>query len=135
MATRIKTDSKLFWSHVRDKTKTKSTVGALKKEDGSFTSNDHETASILNQYFASVFENESLDNLPQFGDRNYSQPLLDVEITTEKVVKAINVLKLSKSQGPDMIHPRLLEETCSCISLRLKHLFRKSLDKGILPED
>ena len=34
-----------------------------------------------------------------------------------------------------MIHPRLLKETCSSISSPLKHLFRKSLDEGILPED
>ena len=34
-----------------------------------------------------------------------------------------------------MIHPRLLKETCSSISLPLKHLFRKSLDEGIQPED
>lgn len=40
LATRIKTASKLFWRHVRAKTKTKSSVVALENGDGTLTSNE-----------------------------------------------------------------------------------------------
>ena len=55
LAARIKTDNKLFWSHVRAKTKTKSTLGAIENLQGNLTSDDTESANILNDYFASVF--------------------------------------------------------------------------------
>ena len=49
-ATRIKTDSKHFWSHVQAKTKPNSTIYALKSGDDTTTSCDQERANILNTY-------------------------------------------------------------------------------------
>ena len=119
LAARIKTNSKLFWSHVRAKTKTKSI----------------ETANLLNNYSASVFEVEPDDSLPEFQERNYDRSRLDIEITEEKIKKIINALKPGKSQDPDKIHPRILKETNHYIKQPLEKIFRKSLDEGILPED
>ena len=135
LATRIKTDSKLFWSHVRAKTKTKSTVGALKAENGTPTTCDQEKAKILNKYFASVFTEEETKNIPSFEDRNFTEPLEDTLISPEIIVKSINMIKAGKSQGPDLIHPRLLKETSNCIALPLSKLFRQSLDEGKLPAE
>ena len=47
---------------------------------------------------------------PEFEDRNYNQSLLDMEITTEKIIKVINAMKQSKSQCPEMTHLRLLKK-------------------------
>ena len=135
LATRIKTDSKLFWSHVRAKTKTKSTVGALKAENGTPTTCDQERAKILNKYFASVFTEEETKSIPSFEDRNFIDPLEDTLISPEIIVKSINMIKAGKSQGPDLIHPRLLKETSNCIALPLSKLFRQSLDEGKLPAE
>ena len=55
LATKIKTDNKLFWSYVRSKIKTKSNFEQLELPDGSFTNDNQERAEILNGYFASVF--------------------------------------------------------------------------------
>ena len=44
-------------------------------------------------------------------------------------------MKAGKSQGPDMIHPRILKETSSQIIEPLTKLFRQSLDEAKLPED
>ena len=49
LATRIKTDSKLFWSHVRAETKTKSTIASLKTDHNKTTQCDQERANILNR--------------------------------------------------------------------------------------
>ena len=135
LATRIKTDSKLFWSHVRAKTKTKSTISALKTDHNKTTQCDQERANILNRYFGSVFTKVNTENIPRFDDRNFLNPLMDIEITPEKVSKSINALKIGKSQGPDLIHPRLLKETKYCIVSPLCSLFRQSLDHGKLPND
>ncbi|MEW8545255.1 MAG: reverse transcriptase family protein [Candidatus Thiodiazotropha sp.] len=135
LATRIKTDSKLFWKHVRAKTKTKASIGALENEVGTITSNEQEIANLLNCYFSSVFEKEPEVDFPTFEDRHFEHPLLDIEITEEKVCKVINALKIDKSQGPDRLHPRLLKEIGPYITGVLKQIFRKSLDEGVLPED
>ena len=92
LATRIKTDSKLFWSHVRAKTKTKSTIVALKSGDDTQLHVIKKEQNILNTYFASVFTVENSENLPSFEDSNYVQPLVDTAITSEKVSKSINAL-------------------------------------------
>ena len=60
---------------------------------------------------------------------------MDIEITPEKVSKSITSLKIGKSQGPDLIHPRLLKETKDYILSPLCILFRQSLDQGKLPND
>ena len=75
LATRIKSYSKLFWTHVRSKTKNKSTIGALKNENGTLTVVDKERANILNNYFASVFTKEKDENLPHFEERHTTEPL------------------------------------------------------------
>ena len=60
LASKIKTDNKLFWSYVRSKIKTKSNIGQMESPDGNYTNDNQEKAEILNSYFASVFEMEGL---------------------------------------------------------------------------
>ena len=74
-------------------------------EKGKVSESNHETACILNKFFASVFEKEGDDELPEFAERNYRQPLESLLFTEEQVSKAIDHIKASKSQGPDNIHP------------------------------
>ena len=111
LAARIKTDNKLFWSHVRAKTKTKSTLGAIENLQGNLTSDETESANILNDYFASVFEVEENDQIPEFEERNYDSALMDIEINEEQISKIINTLKPNKSRDHDRIHPRILKKT------------------------
>ena len=61
LTAKIKTDNKLFWGYVRSKTKTKTAVSNLTNSLGGLSKNDQETADILNDFFASVFELEEMD--------------------------------------------------------------------------
>ena len=45
----------------------------------------------------------------------------------------LNTLKIDKSPGPDELHPRVLKEISS--SITVYHIFKQSLDKGKLPSD
>ena len=104
-------------------------------ENGTLTVVDKERANILNNYFASVFTKEKDENLPHFEERYITHPLDELEITSETVEKSLSSMKAGKSQGPDMIHPRILKETSSQIIEPLTKLFRQSLDEAKLPED
>ena len=53
LATKIKTDSKLFLSYLRSKLKTTGKLVQLETEDGTLTNDSREKAEVLNTYFAS----------------------------------------------------------------------------------
>ena len=118
---------------MRSKTKSKSVVSELEMPDGKLTSNDRETANTLNDYFSTVIEIETDEPLPEFEDRSHVQPLEHAIITEKDVEKVLSALNPSKSQGPDLFHPKFLKETKGFIIQPLKTIFQKSLDEGILP--
>ena len=101
--------------------------------NGKFTSNDQETANTLNDYFLTVFEKESDELLPVFEERPVTQHLENIDIAEKDVEKALTALNPSKSQGPDMFHPKFLKETKDLIKYPLKVIFQKSLHESELP--
>ena len=56
-----------------------------------------------------LFSMEGLEALPDFQDKNFGEPLTNIDINKTIIAKAIDKLKASKSQGPDQIHPKLLK--------------------------
>ena len=106
----VKLTSGACWD-VRKHLKTKSVVSKLQMQNGDLSSTSQETANTLNNYFASVFKKENLDNIPNFEDRPFTHTVETVNITEELVEKAIRKVNPTKSQGPDHIHPRFIEQT------------------------
>jgi len=51
----VKQNPSVFWKYVQENAKVRSDVMSLRKEDGSRTCSDHETAQCLNDFFTSVF--------------------------------------------------------------------------------
>ena len=102
----MKTDPKLFWSYVISKLKTKTTLSQLKESCGTLTNDNTEKTELLNKYFASVFETEGPGPLPEFHDKNFADALSTNQKTSENTTKAISKLKSSKSQRPDILHPK-----------------------------
>ena len=88
---------------MRKHSKTKSVVSKLQMQNGELSSTSQETANTLNNYFASVFKKENLDNIPNFEDRPFTHIIENVNITEELVEKAIKKVNPTKSQGPDHI--------------------------------
>ena len=133
LASKIKTDNKLFWNYVRTKTKTKSVVSKLEMPNGELSSSDQETANTLNEYFSTVFEIEPDDPLPNFEDRPFHYITDNLIINENNVEKAVAALKPGKSQGPDLIHPKFLKETKDYIIQPLTTIFQNSLDESLTP--
>ena len=73
---------------------------------------------------------EGSEALPDFQDKNFIEPLTNIDINTTNIAKAIDKLKASKSQGPDQIHPKLLKECKESLLKPLEIIFKKSVDNS-----
>ena len=104
LTTKIKTDSKLFWSYVRSKQKTKGKLWQLETDNGTLTNDSPAKTEVLNSYFASVFESEDPGALPEFIGRNFDEVLSHIEITETLVEKAIDRLKINRSIAIDRLN-------------------------------
>ncbi|XP_066929012.1 uncharacterized protein [Clytia hemisphaerica] len=132
-----KTKPKIFWSHVRNKMKSSSTVSSLLESSNVKTSlkhEDQEKANILQRQFCSVFTKEAVGELPAFEKRTDSS-IGDIHISEEMVQNQLKELNHNKSFGPDEIHPRILAELSDYLSLPLAVIMNKSLVEGSLPQD
>ena len=56
-------------------------------------------------------------------------------IIKEKIKNKLDKLKISKSPGPDGIHPRVLKEVSISLCTPLARFFETSNKTGLLPED
>ena len=59
----------------------------------------------------------------------------NVFISESGVLKKLKELKLDKSPGTDMLHPRVLHETREKLTPYLTNLFNESLHQGLVPND
>ena len=62
-------------------------------------------------------------------------PLETMIIIKEKNKKKLNNFKISKSPGPDGIHPRVLREVSMSLCTPLARICETSNKTGLLPED
>ena len=101
----IKSNSKVVWNYVQLKCKTRESVGNLVDEGGEIVSEGTKKATILNEFFTSVFTKENTSEMPTFNNRSHGATINSFKITTEVVGKYLKRLNASKSQGPDNLHP------------------------------
>ena len=131
-----KRNPKKFWQYVKSKNKSPQVVGDLTvKKNGisSIVTMDSEKCEYFSDYFASIYSVENplpFEQLPPRAPRNQMTELV---IDQETVYRKLDSLKLNKSPGPDMLHPRVLFETRKAISCVLTRLFNLSLHEGTVP--
>nr|XP_053653652.1 uncharacterized protein LOC128703123 [Cherax quadricarinatus] len=134
IASKVKTDPRLLYSHIRRKTTVKDQVIRLRKGDGEFTRNDREVCQELNTRFKEVFTVET-SRTPRNQNRAAHQQVLDeVHITKEEVKKLLCELDTSKAVGPDNISPWVLKEGAEILCEPLTKIFNTSFETGQLPE-
>ena len=132
IAQNIKNNPKLFFRYVNSKIKSKEGVSNLKKNDGNLTENDQEKTEVLNNFFQSVYTQEDKTNIPKFENKT-DKILSSIEVTQQDIQNALQKLNINKSQGPDLIHPRLLKELAEQLAYPLKKLFDKTMKDGKIP--
>ena len=131
----IKLNPKSFWKYVRSKTKVKTGISDLEKDDGTFAHTDIDKAEVLNNFFSSVFTREDISDIPEPGRTYDGETLEAFQVTKDDVIKKLIKLNPCKSPGPDSIHPRVMKETAEAVSHPLTIIFNKSLQEGKVPDD
>ena len=135
----LKTNTKSFYSYLRNKRKLKTSVPSLDKEDGSRTSSAGESAEALASAFSSVYVREPPGPLPKVSSEEgppIGQLISDIIISNDQVKKELTKLNIFKSFGPDGIHPKLLKslaDDCSFV-IALTKLFNCCSESGVLPK-
>ena len=104
----------------------------MTKLDGTKAYNSKEKAEALNEYFGSVYQDES-DNIPPATKTFSGIPLVSSEITHELVMDNLNALNPGKSTGLDRLHPYFLCSLADILCTPLKILFNKSLRERVVP--
>ena len=134
LAANIKNDTKSFYRYARSKQKTKDSVGPLHDKNDHLISDNKSIATLLNDYFVSVFTEENLNALPVPTIEFRGQKALDsLEFTVVQIQAKLEKLNPNKAAGPDGIHPRLLKETSKILAPPLTVLFNRLLKEKKVP--
>ena len=135
LGSKIKEDPKQFWRYSNSRLKTKYRIEDLHDDIVRVACNDADKALVLNSFFSSVFTHEDLDTVPAPPQIAVGPKLDTITITEEMVMEKLVKLMASSSPGPDGIHPRVLKESASSVSVALAKIFNVSLCRGSLPVD
>ena len=139
VATQCKQNPKVFWKYINSKRKSKIGIGDLNSADEHgnpvVVSNNMEKAEVLGNFFSSVFTVEN--ELGSFGTphRPYHSPIEQLSFNEQVILDKLHNLKITKSPGPDGIHPRILYELRYELLEPLNILFQLSYKLGKLPEE
>ena len=129
---RIKGNKNNFYKFVRNKTKRREQLGAIQKQDGTFTKCDQETAEVLNSEFQKVFTKtglltEELKDLLQ--NKSVCSDDVKRSISSEEIIAAIKSIE----EGKDEVSTSVLLGYEQDMLIHLLIIFNKSYDKGKMP--
>ena len=115
-----------FYSYVKQKTKSRPSIGPLKHEGVSVTDNK-EMATLLNKCFGDSFTREDSSNIPEPEPMEMGGFLYNINITVAAVRKKINSLRSKSESGSRVPRPN---GSCAC---RLEMPLRGHLDRPAQP--
>ena len=136
---RSSNNRKVFYSYVATKNRKNCSgkIGPLMDQSGKIVVNDKGMASLLNDYFVSVFNKKSINSdtliTPKFS--NFKYLMQDIEITDEEVIKTIGEFKPHKSPGIDGITSTYALKTKEILAKPLSLLFNSSIENNIIPSE
>jgi hypothetical protein len=139
VAQSCKTNQKKFWKFIKEKTNSKNLLGDIKVtcDDGQVhtITNDVDKCKKFGDYFSKVYTCEPKEDFKRLEIAAPTSVLPDLFIDEADILNRLNKLKIDKSPGPDLLHPRILKELSVEIASALKYLFTLSLATGELPLD
>ena len=103
--------------------------------DGStLVANDDENkADLFGDYFAQVYTQEPNGQFTTLTQQYPTSQCEDVIFSDEIILDKLSNLKINKSPGPDLLHPRILYEARHQLLTPLRLLFETSYKTGTLP--
>ena len=134
LAKECKSNAKGVWNYVKKQRKCGNAMPDLKREDGTYTSNDEEAADTLSEQYLKTFTKEDTTNIPDIESKPLqTDSLKTYNINRERVLKVIHSLKINKSPGIDGIHPRVIKEIADIISHPITMIYKRSVEESQLP--
>ena len=138
---KIKNNSKAFFSYAKARQKTKSRIGPfLDPVSGKPNSNPEYAAEVLRQQYNSVFRPPRLQwavpNPEMFFQEEENMPhLADFKFDNVDMEMAFEDLRGNSAPGPDGFPAILLKECRKELSSPLTAFWRASMDLGIIPDE
>ena len=133
----LKTNCKPLFRYFKSKAKTRKNVSSLKTTSGKLTESPTETAEELANFFQSVHSFEEFGPLHEFcyNNSDINNIMCDLSISAEDVRVLLSKLDVSKSMGPDEIHPKILKFLSSNESFifAITKLFNKCIKDENIP--
>ena len=138
ITTSLKENSKPLYTYLRSKRILKTSVGSLTKPDGTLTKSNEDTAEVLADAFSSVFVEEPEGPLQEECYKihdQHTEEIGDLNISVSEVAQELKAIDISKCQGPDNIHPKLLKSLSSTIEFvsALTEMFNVCISTGKIP--
>ena len=134
ITSRIKENSKAFYSYVNRNRNVKSKIGPLKCGVNTYTSDSKKMAEILNKQYESMFS-YILDTYPTMYNQPIQVPALqDIEFTRDDLIAKMKKISPSSASGLDEFPAYLLKNYAEELSVPLLIIWRRSLDSGLMPE-
>ena len=127
-------NSRPFFAYVKQRTKSRPSIGPL-KHGGSTITGNREMATLLNRCFGEVFTREDRANIPDPAAMDLGSVLDNIHISVAAVRRKIKGLRAESAAGPDGLGPRILKELQEGLAPVLAHVFRRSLAEGTVPAD
>ena len=123
-----------FYRYINSQKKDTQGIPPLKRKNGKGVAQlDLEKAEEFNGQFTDVLNKNEHTQVPLLGR---SAPFMnDIAVSKDRVIKLLKGLNPSKALGPDELHPRVLKELATELSLVFAHLFQQSIDTGEIPKE
>lgn len=133
----LKNNCKPLFRYFKSKSKTRKNVSSLKKESGKLTASPSETADELANFFQSVHSFEEFGPLHDYcyNNSDINNVMCGLSTSEEDVKMLLSKLDVSKSMGPDEIHPKILKFLSSNESFvsAITALFNKCIKDENIP--
>ena len=134
LAKDIRHNKRAFFRYVNSKLTVRPEIVEMQNEIGELVDNDKDICDILGRYFNSVYTAQSSGEMPDM-ETLCEREINEIEVTQEDVQIRLEKLNVTKSCGPDNIHPLVLQKTASATCVPLKLIFNRSLGNGECPDD
>jgi hypothetical protein len=133
-----KYNPKKFWQYIKSKTTTISNVSDIQITNGCKSrtvTDDLAKAEVFAKFFSDIYTDEQDLAYTKLSARKPPNSMPKICITETMVMNKLSELKVDKSPGPDMLHPRVLYEVRQMLAPFLTHLFNTSLQEATVPDD
>ena len=132
-----KHNPKRFFQYINNRKPLKNSIGPLTSEDGETTSDSKRMATLLNNFFSSVFtiENKEIPTAVDVITFESDNVLENIVFTRKDISAYIQKMNNNKAPGPDGIYTRHIKELKEQIVEILTKIFNKSMSDSEIPED